>query len=145
VVYQRGESDVSGIALSSAVGAGSRVDISAGGAVEDVEAAPSTALARIDFESDGDITAITSVGSVDAGDWLSPKSAAPGAYQIMAHQNSGDAVTGSLDTWLALTSTRSWSLEQLVAGAVAANLTISIGIGGVALSSGTFTLEAEVL
>lgn len=121
------------------------VDISGGGAVDDVELAPSSALARIDFESDGDITSITSVGSVDSGDWITPKAIAPGSYEIMAHQNSGDAVTGTLDTWQALSSSRSWSLEQIVAGEQSANLTISIRLGEMVLSVGTFTLHAQVM
>lgn len=135
---------MSGIAISSAVGSGARVDISAGGAVQDTRIGPDTALARIDFESDGDIASIVSTGSADAGDWIAPKAAAPGAYEIMAHQNSGDPVTGTLDTWQALSSSRSWSLEQLVVGLASAELTISIRLGSTVLSSGTFTLEAEV-
>lgn len=135
---------MSGIAISSAVGPGVSVD-ALGGTVQDVVAAPASALARLDFESDGDIVAITSVGSADQGDWITPKSAAPGLYEIMAHQDSGDPVTGTLDTWLALTSSRSWSLEQLVAGSATAALTISIRLGGAVLSTRAWGLEATVL
>lgn len=126
-------------------GAGPRVNIADGGVVQDVRLGPDTALARIDFESDGDITSVVSTGSADAGDWIAPKGAAPGSYEIMAHQNSGTPVTGTLDTWQALSSSRSWSVEQLVVGSATANLTISIRLnGGSTLSSGTFTLEATV-
>ena len=136
---------MSGVLAAVVGGATGVVNISSGVAADDVEAAPSSALARIDVESDGDITVITSVGSVDYGDWITPKAAAPGAYEIMVHQDSGDAVTGVLDTWQALTSSRSWSLEQIVAGEKSASLTVSIRLGGVTLSTGTFTLHAQVL
>lgn len=123
------------------------VDISGGGSVSDVQGGPSGCVARVEFQNDGDIQAITA-GSTDVGDWITPKAAAPGAYEIHAHQNSGDALAASdaLDTWLALTSTRGWGVEVPAPGpgAKAANLTIQIRLGGVVLSSGVFLLSAEV-
>jgi len=121
------------------------VDISDGGAVDDTTSAPDTAQAGINFEADGDIESFTSAaGDVDVGDWVTPKAVAPGAYEIMAHQNSGDAVSGTLDTWLSFPQT--WvTPEQLLPGSKTASLTISIRRYGVLLSSGTWDLSAVVL
>ena len=133
--------------LTAGLGAASGVvNISGGFAVDDTIGGPGTASAAVNFETDGDVMAVISTGSSDAGDWIVPKSMAPGAYEIMAHQNSGDAVGGDpLDTWHALTSLRSWSLTQGVVGEKSANLTVSIRLGGVTLSSGTVTLHAQVI
>jgi len=123
---------------------GDRVDISGGGGAIDV--AEGAAFAQIAFESDGDIVSTTSVGSSDDGDWIAPKAVAPSAYEIRAHKDSGATPDGSaLDTWLPLTSNRSWSLTQSGAGAKSASLTISIRIGGTVVSSGVFVLSAEAL
>lgn len=121
------------------------VDISGGGGSNDTVAA-GTADSTTQFESDGDIVSITSSsGTVDVDDWIVPKAAAPGAYEIMAHLNSGDTPTGTLDTWQALTSNRAWNLQQTGSGSKTANLTISIRLGSTVLSSGTFIIEAIVL
>jgi len=127
-------------------GDGVRVDISGGFSVVDTNGGTSTA--GIVFESDGDVVKTNSLGNTDAGDWISPKAAAPGTYEIMAHQESGDALDGgssALDTWLVLTSSRSWSITQIGAGAKSATLTVSIRIGSVVLSSGSGTLSATAL
>lgn len=137
---------MSGVALSSAIGLSSQVDISGGGGASDTNAG--AAFAGIGFESDGDITSTNTTGSVDAGDWIAPKAAAPGGYEIMAHQDSGDAVDGTssaLDTWLALTSDRAWTLTQVGGGSKAASLTVSIRLGSATLSSGVFTLDATAI
>jgi hypothetical protein len=133
--------------MSSAVAAGVVVNIADGGGANDSQLDPTPAFAGISFESDGDVMSTTVAGSVDAGDWIAPKAAAPGAYQIMAHQNSGDALdvgSDALDTWLALTSARAWQQTQTGAGSKSANLTVSIRLGSTVLSSGVFTLAAQV-
>lgn len=138
---------MSGVAnlLAALMGGSGFVNLTAGGSIDDSTAAPDTAQAGVTFEADGDIASFTSAaGSVDVGDWITPKAVAPGAYEIMAHQNSGDAVSGTLDTWLSFP--QSWfTPEQLVAGSKAANLTISIRRYGVVLSSGTWILAAVVI
>lgn len=128
-------------------GDGVRVDISAGGGAEDTAAG--TCSVSLAFESDGDIAATTtSSGSTDAGDWIAPKAAAPGSYEVLLHQDSGDALDGgsaALDTWLALSSTRTITMTQTGAGVKSASFTVSIRLGSTTLSSGTFTLSATAL
>ena len=101
------------------------------------------------LESDGDVvTATTSGGSVDAGDWIDPKASAPSDYEVQATLNAGTLTFGSSATgsWLALTSNRSWSITQIVnsGSSNAADLTIEIRKGsGATLASANVTLEAE--
>jgi len=138
---------VSGALLLVAVG-GPHVDISSGGDAEDSQASPTPAVAQIVFEADGDIQRIVTAGTTDIGDWITPKAAASGAFEIFAHQDSGDALdvgSSALDSWLSLSTGRNWSITQLgVPGAKSADLTISIRVGGGTLSSGVFTLDATV-
>jgi hypothetical protein len=106
---------------------------------------PDASIVSISFESDGDI--ITNGFSiVDAGDWISPKSAAPGSYEIRATLNSGDTPVGTLGSWLALTSTRTWSLTKPgnIAGFRECELTVEIRLGATVLDSTIVTLSAEV-
>jgi len=72
-------------------------------------------------------------GFIDIGDWVDPKSEAPGLYEIMCTDTGGpDPINlgDSLDTWLALTSTRSWGIALGVTGGYNATGTVSIRYDG---------------
>ena len=121
---------LSGVAVSS-VGSGSQT-------------------ATYTLESDGDVvTATTTLGSSDIGDWIDPKASAPSDYEVRATLNSGTLNVGSSATgsWLALTSNRSWGVTQIIVGAAdQVDLTIEIRKGsGATLASATVTLDAERL
>lgn len=73
------------------------------------------------LESDGDIVVHSSTPA-DVGDWVTPKAFAPGAYECRATLNSGTLSSGTTGSWLALTSTRTWTC----ANTASANLTIEI-------------------
>jgi hypothetical protein len=107
----------------------------------------SSQSARYTLESDGDvITETTTFGIADAGDWISPKAAAPSDYQVRATLISGDTPgVGTFDTWLVLTSNRTWTLQQFAeGGAKEAVITIEIRKGtGATLTSADITLYAE--
>jgi len=86
----------------------------------------------------------TSAGSyADVEDWITPTSAASGAYEVKATLNSGALTTGTTGSWLALSSTREWTVETSI-GVVDANLTIEIRRGSTVLDSATVTLSAQV-
>lgn len=105
-----------------------------------------TQTATYTLESDGDvISATTSGGSVDEGDWIDPKASAPSDYEVQATLNAGTLTSGTTGSWLALTSNRSWSLQQITIGqATQVDLTIEIRKGsGATLASATVTLDAE--
>ena len=98
------------------------------------------------LESDGDVvTATTPGGSIDAGDWIDPKASAPSDYEVQATLNAGTLTSGTTGSWLALSSNRTWTLQQVVVGtATQVSLTIEIRKGsGATLASATVTLDAE--
>jgi hypothetical protein len=117
----------------------SNVNVSATGATSQT--------ATYTLESDGDvISATTDGGSVDEGDWIAPKANAPSDYECRVTLDSGDTpTTGTLNSWLALTSDRSWTLSVIASGNSAqCSLTVEIRKGsGPALASATVTLYAE--
>ena len=98
------------------------------------------------LESDGDVIIATTVdGSLDAGDWISPKASAPSDYEVQATLVSGTLSTGTTGSWLALSSNRSWTLQRVTVG-VATQVTLTIEIrkgSGAVLASATVTLDAE--
>ena len=64
--------------------------------------------AGVEFQSDGDIVAVSGTPSSALGDWIDPKSSAPGDYEIRATLISGTVTSGTIGTWQALTSNRQW-------------------------------------
>jgi len=131
------------LAAFGAIG-GDRVQLS-NVSVSSIGAGSQTATYTL--ESDGDVMSNSTIfGPVDEGDWVTPKTSAPGTYEARATLDSGDTPTGTLNTWQALTSNRAWSLTQATVGSQQAILTIQIRKGsGAALASATVTLEVERL
>jgi hypothetical protein len=119
----------------------------AGANVSDSQSSPSAAAALVTFESDGDILEATSAGSSDVGDWITPKAFAPDAYTIRATVNSGAVSGGSAATGsdLALSSNRTWRVDQSGAGTATVNLTIAIKLAGAVVASATWVLTATVI
>ena len=105
-----------------------------------------TQTATYTLESDGDVmSATTDGGSVDQGDWISPKASAPSDYEVQATLNAGTLTSGTTGSWLALSSNRSWTLGRVTVG-VATQVTLTIEIrkgSGAVLASATVTLDAE--
>lgn len=79
--------------------------------------------------------------------WLLSGAAAD--YEVRATLDSGDTPAGTLDTWLALSSTRSWSLEDATddATALTCGLTIEIRLvsSGVVQDIATVTITSNKL
>jgi hypothetical protein len=127
-------------AIAGTIG-GARVSITNQG-VSDVQPTPGTAFAGYRLTTTGKVQ--TSAGSyADVEDWITPTSAASGAYEVKATLNSGALTTGTTGSWLALSSTREWTVETSI-GVVDANLTIEIRRGSTVLDSATVTLSAQV-
>ena len=96
--------------------------------------------------STGDIEWISSMfGTQDIGDWISPKSGAPGLYEVRADLalGSGALTSGTLGSWLALTSSRTWTLERGFVGVSEAQIIVQIRLGGTVLTSALISLYAE--
>jgi hypothetical protein len=102
------------------------------------------ATAGYRLESDGDIVHTDTSGQTDVGDWLSRKSAAPGAWEVRATLSSGSApVSGTLNTWQALTSNREWTNS---AATVTSVLLIEIRLAsGAVRASATVTIECQLV
>ncbi len=107
---------------------------------------PTTAVCSYSLESDGDIvmTVLTN-STVDVGDWITPKVGMSG-YDARLHLNSGtNPTTGTMDTWLNLGTTRTWTLERSGLGTTSNNCTLEIRTtSGVVLKTLTITMNAIV-
>ena len=85
--------------------------------------------------NDGTIDRTNGAASGYFEDWLTPTSSAPSNYEIRMTLNSGALTSGTTGSWLALTSSRTWTL----ATDGAANTTVEIRKGsGATLASVTF-------
>lgn len=116
-----------------------------GGPLIDVNAGTYTPTGAVDggvkYEVDGDFMARTGATTtyVDNGDWCAPKIKAPGAgYEIRATLDAGTLKSGTTGSWLALTSDRTWTVDQYNT----ADLTVDIRRnGGSILSTGAVLIK----
>lgn len=100
--------------------------------------------ASITYENDGTLTAVGT--GLSGSTWLTPQLTALAAqYEIRASSASGDTgqVTGTFNTWLALSSDRTWLLN---AGNFSVTFTIEIRdkFTGVVRDSATVTLDTAL-
>lgn len=102
--------------------------------------------ATVTLNTNGSYLSAISTGTVESGSWVVPTAAAPGAFTIRCHVNSGTNPTGSaLDTDLALTSARSWSQGRATAGTTASNVTLTLKNAGLTLKTSTLDISAQTL
>jgi hypothetical protein len=102
--------------------------------------------AEYQLTSGGEIRTFTSsFGVLPAGDWASPKSLAPGSYEVRVDLGPGSAslASGTTGSWLALTSDQAWRLTRNLPGASDSTLLVQIRLGGTVLTSATVTLACE--
>ena len=127
------------LATGGAIG-GARITIE-DATISDIVGSPGTAGATYQLTPGGDITH----NFVDSGDWIVPNNAAPGLYEVRATVTSGSISSGdATGSWLALTSTRTWTVTRDIVGLSSATLTIEIRLGTTVLDTATVTLAAEV-
>jgi hypothetical protein len=113
------------------------------------EVTPTDATVSFTLESDGDIVVDDDFGSsLDIGDWIDPKGAAGGAYECRMSTVSGTVSTGTVGSWLALSSSRGWSKTRTSDAAgtdtYVGTLEIRRTADAVVLDSATVTLNATV-
>ena len=129
--------------LSGAGGSGSTIVVLANAAVDDTNSG--SAEASYSLTNAGDVFGTTTLnGAVDIGDWISPKSAAPGSYEARADVVFGSVTGAATGSWLALTTTRTWTLSSSSPGFASARLTVSIRLGGTTLTTATVDLTTQV-
>jgi hypothetical protein len=120
-----------------------------GGSAVGATLSPTNSIAAFTFNSDGtvDVNQDGSVVQISSGtDWIIPNGDASGSYEIRASLNSGDTPDlGALDTWLPLSTNRTWQFTRTIGGTSACNLTIEIRIGSAIIESGVYLLTATVV
>ncbi len=105
--------------------------------------------ASVNFLTTGKITGMTSFTS---DNWysLAPQTDVGDNYEIQAtllYKEPGATFNGTLDTWLALTDPRTWSLTQSGAGGgeITAAILVKIrALGGSVVAEGTYDFKVEV-
>ncbi len=130
----------------AALGGSAGVVTLSGASISDTFAA--TCAVGVTFKSDGTVTKGTTSGGTtqlsSTTDWIRPV-ISPGSYTVRAHVASGTSPAGdSLDTDLALSSDRGWTLTQIASGNKSCSLTITIKLGGTTVASATYSLSATV-
>jgi hypothetical protein len=135
---------MSGILLAAS-GPFERVELDATYSAIDLDL--TSASASIVFGSDGTIKNHNS-NPIGNGQWIVPDSAAPGLYEIRATPNPDTPDAGTMNTWLALTLSRTWT-ENHVGGPPGDEVaTFDIEIrrnGGAVIASTTVTLTARIV
>lgn len=133
------------LAMFASTLSGPRVSI-ADLSVSDVTFSPTNASATYQLTNAGVINRITVSGrTTSPGNWIFPTSAAGANYEARATVNSGSLTSGTTGSWIALSSSRSWTLDQTSVGAISCNLTIEIrhATSLAVLDTASITLEAE--
>ena len=139
---------MSGALAAMLLGSGGPAYALPAGGTGDVSSGGTAAVTTIAMNSNGAYSiAGNTLGVLQSGNWVTPTVYAPGSYTIRVHQNSGTAVTGSaLDSDLALSSNRSWTLTEAAIGTLTANLTLTLKDGGGnTLKTATFDITAQRL
>lgn len=105
------------------------------------------ANASYELQTDGDISQSINGSASNIGEWVVPRSAAGGNFEVFATLNSGTLSTGTTGSWLDLGSDRSWGVSQAIVGTKTAVIGLEIRRVGTTtvLDSCTVTLEAERL
>jgi predicted dehydrogenase len=106
---------------------------------------PVNATAQYQLENDGDINATGGTNTVtDRGDWLAPKQNMS-QFECRFHVTSGSLTSGTVDTWLNLGTTRTWTVTRSTDGTSTVVGTLEIGYAGLntALKSCTVTITAN--
>jgi hypothetical protein len=109
---------------------------------EDTEESPTTAIAFFELQSDGETLSNMGAGA----NWLIG-STNGAAYECRATMLGGTTLTsGTTGSWIALSSTRRWTVQRASLGTKDAGFLLEIGLAGAnsALDSATISLTATV-
>ncbi len=103
---------------------------------------PLDAAVDLSIDSSGSLTHTGDTGGSYA--WISGGS--PASYEVRAMATSGSVSTGTVGSWLPLSTTRSWSVERTTVGSKTVVLTVEIGLLGTstALETASISMSATV-
>lgn len=111
---------------------------------------PSSATVSFTFQRDGDLV-VSGIPNplIDADDWITPRSATVGDdYEIRVTLDSGVSLdSGTVGSWLALSSNRTWTQTRVSTGNDVSNITIEIrrAASGSVLLSKAVSVTASVI
>jgi hypothetical protein len=107
---------------------------------------PDNATARYRLNSNGEVESLINGFTTTLEQWCTPTSAA-GNYEARVTVNSGSLSSGTTGTWLALSTSRTWSVVQSSVGSSSCNFTVEIRRTGTTtvLDSATIDLVAEMI
>jgi hypothetical protein len=129
--------------LSGAGGSGGTVVVISDATVYDANSG--SAQASYSLTLAGEIFAITTLdGFISIGDWISPTSAAPGSYEARADIVFGSVSGSATGSWLALTSTRTWTVARSSPGRSESRITVQIRLSGTVITTATIDLSVQV-
>lgn len=116
--------------------------------VTDEQITPSNATAEVTFTNTGTYAGTGNFQNF-SGNWITPTSAAGNAYEIRLTVNSGSTPTGSATaSWLALGTTRTWTISRSGLGSTTSNVTIEIRLAStlavLSNGGGAFDITATV-
>lgn len=128
-----------------------------GATIADFDGTGDTATVELRVKADGTVEAVDQSGTgqlASETDWVRPQYLAPGSPEgggltnvtVRATLQSGDPLTaGTVDTWLSLTTDRSWTLQQIGDGSKSSTLLIEIGgTNNDVLASASYVLNVDV-
>lgn len=112
------------------------------GLIADVN--PGSDSVVLSFLNTGGWTAVGSSGILGSGNWVTPTSIAPGGYTLRAHKTAGGAVSGTMDTDMALSNPfTQWSVSVGI-GSVSVDLDLTLkDSGGNTVLTSSVTLSAQ--
>lgn len=133
--------------IGAAGGGGSATITVAAQSIQGFTVSPTTASATYRLNTNGSVYQKINAGAytlVSVGpNWCVPASQASN-YECYVTLISGSGVTGTLNTWLALSTTRDWTVSQSAVGFKSASLSVGIRrIGGTSITANTVDLYAE--
>lgn len=135
------------MAMIAGMGGGGAPTISLSNATVSAYGTDTTAYSQYNLSSTGDIQAVTtgdSPGTVDIGDWISPKTNM-GNYECLATVTSGTLTSGTTGTWLNLGTLRSWRVSRpLSNGTSTCQFTVAIRLVGTTTNLATATITLTV-
>lgn len=106
---------------------------------------PVSGSAQYTLNTTGDIERFTTLGgTVDIGDWITPKGANKTPYTVRATVTAGALSSGTTGSDLALTSSQTWAVNQVGLGNNSATFTVDIKRGSTIVDTASITLNANV-
>lgn len=104
------------------------------------------ASASYQLTSAGVVNQITNTGGTSSlGNWITPTSAAGGAYEARVTTTAGTLTSGTTGAWTALSATQTWNVTRSTLGQKTCTFTIEIrfAASGSVLASAPIFLSAE--